>query len=108
MWSLASSRYLINICGRQADRKSEEARDGIAITSAGRKHIQLPWAGFARLGKEKGLLGQGDLETDRSEIIGEFIVCLTVSEKASLAGVDNCVRMSSRRYVSESILDLSH
>lgn len=40
------------------------------------------------VGKEKGLLGQGNLEAERSEIIGEFKVCLAMSEKASLAGVE--------------------
>lgn len=78
-------------------RKSEEARYGVDITSAGRTHIQLQWAGFAWLGKGKGLPGQGNLETERSAIIGEFRVCLAVSDKASLAGVDNCVQMSIRR-----------
>lgn len=96
MWGLASSRYLINVCGRQAGRKGEEARCGVDITSAGRRHIPLQWAGFAQLGKGKGL-SQGNIETAWSEIIGEFRVCLAVSEEASLARVDNCVRMSSRR-----------
>lgn len=76
-------------------RKGEEARCGVDITNAG-EGIRLQWAGFARLGKGKGL-SQGNIETEQSEIIGEFRVCLAVSEEASLAGVDNCVQMSSKR-----------